>query len=365
MPIGLSHGGQTHYKSVAPEDQLLVATANGVAFITRSSEGAWSETRRGLEGKHVSAIMIEPTHGTIFAGTHGDGLYASDDDGQTWERRERGIAHPDIYSLATSKMGDEIRLYAGTEPAHLYVSTDQGKSWAELANVRSVGSVPKWTFPGEPHEAHVKQLTFDPRSADTIYVSIEVGGALKSLDGGRTFRDLEGFYEDVHRVVIPEKRPNWAYIAGGDGLWQSKDAGETWERLTDHTARIAYPDALVVHPEDPDLLFMAGAICNPGQWRQTKDADSRIARSRDGGQTWEYLEGGLPAHIRGNMEAMCMNAWPGGYALFAATTDGDVYSSDDEGKSWSTIARGLPPISKGGHYRNLRDDSALIGAGAR
>ena len=51
-------------------------------------------------------------------------------------------------------------------------------------------------------------------------------------------------------------------------------------------------------------------------------ADARVARSRDAGKHWDYLEGGLPAHIRGNIEAMSMNAWPGGSSLFCGTTDG-------------------------------------------
>src|SRR5688500_15365229 len=100
MPIGLSHGGQTHYRTEQPIDQVLVGTANGVAVITRSSQGTWSETRRSLEGKHVSAIAVDQEHGTVLAGTHGQGLYASEDDGQSWERRDVGIASGDVYSLA-------------------------------------------------------------------------------------------------------------------------------------------------------------------------------------------------------------------------------------------------------------------------
>jgi photosystem II stability/assembly factor-like uncharacterized protein len=376
MQICVSHGGQTQFRTDQPADEVLVATANGVAFIARSGN-SWSESRRALEGNHISALVIEPSRGTIFAGTHGDGIYASADGGRTWDRRDAGVVSPNIYSLAAAQAGGgqpnsptggpaggEQRIYAGTEPAHLHVSTDLGQSWTELPAVRSVGSVPQWTFPGAPHEAHVKHITFDPRSADTIYTSIEVGGALKSIDGGRTFRDLHGMYEDVHRMVVVPTEPSHIYISGGDGLWESKDSGETWARLTDSTARIAYPDALLVHPETPELMFMAGAICSPGEWRKTKDADSRIGRSRDGGRTWEYLEGGLPAHIRGNMEAMTMNSYPGGFALFAGTTDGDVYCGEDEGARWTTIASGLPPVSKGGHYRNLRDDAALVGATA-
>jgi len=363
VQICLSHGGQTQFRTGQPTDEVLVATANGISFITRSGSG-WSQSRRALEGKHISALLIEPAGGTIFAGTHGDGLYASTDGGKTWDRRDAGLASPNVYSLGAAQSGSEQRVYAGTEPAHLHVSTDLGKSWSQLPAIRSVGSVPQWTFPGPPHEAHVKHITFDPRAADTIYASIEVGGALKSIDGGRTFRDLHGVYEDVHRMVVVPTQPSHVYVSGGDGLWESVDSGETWARLTDGNARIGYPDALLVHPETPGLMFMAGAICSPGEWRKTKDADSRIGRSRDGGKTWEYLDGGLPGHIRGNMEAMVMNSYPGGFLLFAGTTDGDIYLGENEGERWSTIASGLPPVSKGGHYRNLRDDAELVGAAA-
>ena len=107
---------------------------------------------------------------------------------------------------------------------------------------------------------------------------------------------------------------------------------------------------------------MAGAICGPGDWRKTKTADARIARSRDGGKHWEYLEGGLPSHIHGNIEGFALNLWPGGSALYAGTTDGDVFVSEDEGDSWSTIAQRIGAVSKGGHHVMLPLDEALVGA---
>ncbi|MEK7215123.1 MAG: hypothetical protein AAB289_05980 [Chloroflexota bacterium] len=48
-----------------------------------------------------------------------------------------------------------------------------------------------------------------------------------------------------------------------------------------------------------------------------------------------------------------MNVWPGGFALFAGTTDGDVFASEDGGDTWSTIAAGLPAVSKTSHYQGL------------
>lgn len=366
MTVCVSPGGTNQYATSQPSTELLVGTADGIVFLNRSSASApWHQTRRELEGKHISALMLEPRSGAIFAGTHEDGLHVSKDGGRTWGRTDRGIQFPNIYSLNYVEADATARVYAGTEPAHLYVSKNLGDSWTELPALRSVPSVEKWTFPGPPHEGHVKNITFDPRSADTILASIEVGGLLKSQDAGKTWRDLEGgYYEDVHRVMVPAARPDDVFMATGNGIYHSADAGDTWERLTDETARIAYPDALLIKPDDPNTMFMAGASCSPGTWRETRDANARIARSRDAGRTWEYLERGLPEHIRGNVEAMSMNTWQGGLALFAATTDGDVFHSGDEGETWSTIASGLPPISKSGHFRNLRGGDRPMAAAA-
>lgn len=354
MTVCISHGGQTMYRSDRPSTELLVGTADGVVCLERDgTDRAWRVGRTGLRGKHVSALMAEPSRGLIFAGTHRDGIFASEDEGRTWEARSGGVEHPNIYSLAWAQANGQPRLYAGTEPAHLYMSADLGASWRELPALRSVPSVQKWTFPGPPHEAHVKNFAFDPRSADVIYAGVEVGGAFKSLDAGATWRELSGFYEDVHRLVIPRGRPESVYLSSGDGLYFSQDAGETWTRLTDENFRIAYPDALIAHPDRDGLLFMAGAVCNPGAWRQRGHADPRIARSHDGGQTWELLESGLPDFIHGNVEAMSMEVRPGGFSLCTATTDGDVFFSEDDGEKWSTIASGLAPISKGGHWRGV------------
>ena len=363
MKISVSPNGTNHYETPGPADEVLVGTADGIVELTRSGSG-WRQSGHWLEGRHVASITVEPRSEAIFAGLHGGGLWGSEDGGATWERRDNGIEFDNIYGLNHVYAGDELRLYAGTEPAHLYVSRDHGETWRELSSLRSVPSVNDWMFPAPPHVAHVKHVTFDPRSADTIYASVEVGGAFKSTDAGQTWRQLSGFFEDVHRLEVTAARPDHVFMGNGIGVYHSSDAGETWEQLTDRTARIAYPDLVIVHPRKPDTVFIAGAICGPGDWRQTKTADARIARSRDGGKHWQYLEGGLPAHIHGNIEGLALNVRSGGSELFAGTTDGDVFFSDDEGDTWSTIARGIGAVSKGGHYLALPTDGMPMEAAA-
>ena len=109
---------------------------------------------------HIGSLTLSPR--AIFAGTHGGGVWASVDGGQTWERRDRGLAHDNVYALSFVQVGDELRLYAGTEPAHCYVSTDLGESWTVLPALRDVPSVGEWTFPAPPHLGHVKTVAFHP-----------------------------------------------------------------------------------------------------------------------------------------------------------------------------------------------------------
>jgi photosystem II stability/assembly factor-like uncharacterized protein len=361
MTIALSHGGPTIYESAEASSRLLVGTARGIAVMDRI-DGTWQVVEHWLPDVHVGAILIEPASGTIFAGGYNDGsVNASSDGGKTWQRRDTGLAEHNVYSLEAVKHGTGVRLFCGTEPAKLFVSDDLGATWTERPGLRDVPTVDSWSFPGPPHVAHAKHITFDPRDPDTMYVSIEVGGLLRSTDGGETWHDLPGMYEDVHRLLIDPSRPERMYVSGGAGLWQSADGGETWANTTDHEHEIGgYPDQLLYHPKKPELLFVAAAKDSPGAWRTTHFAGSRVARSRDGGQSWEILTNGLPDRMQGNVEAMCLEAVGDGCSLFAATTAGEVWASEDSGDSWYVAASDLAPISKAGHYVQL-----MAGAGTR
>jgi photosystem II stability/assembly factor-like uncharacterized protein len=365
MAVSVSPNGKNYYETPARDDEVLVATTDGMVALNRSG-GEWRESRRMLDGKHIGSIVVEPRSGLIFAGAHKGGLWASEDGGQSWDRTDSGIESDDIYAMNSVQAGDQVRLYAGTEPAHLYVSTNLGKSWTELASLRDVPSLSEWTFPAPPHIGHVKTIAFDPRDADTIYVGVEVGGAFKSTDAGETFRELNdgGFYVDVHRLIVTAGRPDDVYMTTGRGIYHSADGGETWERFTlpgtneewhDRQDGISYPDGMTILPTQPDVMFTSGAAASPGAWRKIEGAFARVARSRDAGRNWQYLD--LPMN-RANFEALTMNSYPGGFSLIAGTTDGDVFFSEDEGEQWATIARSLPPVSKGGHYKGLRPDLA-------
>ena len=354
MPICLSHGGPTMFTGNGHADEVLVGTVGGVYNLQRQNDSKWQVSWKSLDGKHVSSLQVEPRTKTVFAGVYRSGIFASNDGGKNWQSRNNGLSSDDVYSLSFSNGGSTTTLYAGTEPAHLFKSVDMGETWSEISSLRQSPSVAEWTFPAPPHTAHVKFIAVDPGDSATVYAAIEVGGLLKSRDGGSTWEEQHGFYEDVHRIVICPSDSEKLYISTGAGVYHSIDGGMNWTQLTTHAMRIGYPDALIVVPTRENLMFVAGARNTPGAWRKTHTADSRIGRSRDGGKNWELLYNGLPDHMRGNVEAISIMSWDDSFELFAGTTDGDIFYSDDEGDHWSTIMTELPPVSKFHHYRGLR-----------
>ncbi len=354
MRICLSQGGRPIFTGMEPAAQMLVGTADGIYSLERADARKWRIAWAALQGHHISSIDMDSDSGALFAGVYRGGVFASEDNGKTWQSRGRGLGSENVFSLTFVRSASGKKVYAGTEPAHLFESTDMGVTWIELRSLRDAPSLPGWTFPAPPHVAHVKFIAVDPRDTAVIYAAVEVGGLLKSCDGGATWEELQGFYEDVHRIVICRSASNSIYITTGDGLYHTGDGGRSWKRMTDLSLPIAYPDAMVVVPGQENLLFMAGARGAPGTWRKTYRADSRIGRSRDGGKTWEFSSDGLPTPMSGNVEAMSLASWQDSFELFAGTTNGDVYCSDNEGTSWSRIVAGLPPVSKSGHYQILQ-----------
>lgn len=372
MVVCLSPDGPPQQSAPRPPTGLLVGTLWGITRLERPApEAPWRLAGHTLSGYHISALLYEPRYGGLFATTHNGGLFFSPDGGTTWERRTTGLAHDHVWTLACRERAGTVELFAGTQPAHLYRSRDYGATWEEITSLLAVPGQDRWLFPPPPHQPHVKTIAFDPTDPRVLYVGIEQGALLRSADDGATWQELDAyyqptdlFYKDIHRIVVSPRDPRRLYLATGDGLYVSADAGATWEHLCPpHGSLIGYPDGLVVLPDDDRTLFMAGGAAAPPEWRRTGTANACVGRSRDGGRTWERVDLGVPLPLRANIEALSLCVWPGGASLFAGTTDGDLFASDDRGATWRPIARGLAPVSQSSHYRDLpRREPAPVGS---
>ena len=357
----LSPNGQQNTDGRGPPTCFFVATIKGVARVERSAPGAaWQVTHEALVEKHISSLLREPRSGKLVAGSHGDGGVWINDDGVgiAWRDASKGISNRNIYALAQRRSESGVTLFAGAEPASIFRSKDLGESWCDLPGLRSVRDTDKWSFPPPPHIAHVKSITIHPTRPATLFACVEQGALLKSEDDGRTWFELTDYsrpddptYRDIHRIEVHPKYPDIAYLTTGVGTYRSDNGGCTWRTLTRRGSRLGYPDFSFLDPDDPEVLYVAGAEKSPSHWPGDGTANSAVLKSTDGGKTWRDLRQGLPDPIRGGIEAMNRHSWPGGIMLTIATADGEIYTSDNAGENWFLAASGLAPISKSVHYR--------------
>jgi photosystem II stability/assembly factor-like uncharacterized protein len=356
----LAPNGMNVYRGNAAPARLLVGTAKGVAVFERAAGAEWSVTGTVLDGQHISSMAIEPVRGAVFAGVHRGGVFYSPDLGRSWESRSDGIRINHVYSLACAVEDNQPVIYAGSEPVSAFVTRDEGRSWQELPGLRDMKGNEKWDFPMPPHVAHAKTIAIDPRDPKVVFVGIEQGGLFKTVDGGRTWRELDSYwrpedeaYRDIHQCVLRPNHPDEVYMTGGMGLYASCDGGETWVHLTNRGFRLGYPDKLIFSPRDDRTMFMCGSMSNPGTWIKLHTANATVLVSRDLGESWSPAATGLPDPMTANLEAMCLYSWPSGFTLFAGTTDGGIFCSEDGAASWRRIASDLAPVSKVEHFRLL------------
>ena len=120
MSILLSHGGTTIYTSQLPSREILVGTVEGVVRLQRTSaSGTWEVAGQSLKDGHISSLVFEEHSGLLFVGVFHQGVFASRDNGRTWEQRNEGLREKDVYTVAAHRRaGGGARVFAGSEPAH-------------------------------------------------------------------------------------------------------------------------------------------------------------------------------------------------------------------------------------------------------
>src|SRR5687768_3189452 len=108
------------------DNLLYVATGDGLATCKRENED-WEEVGRSLTGQRVTSVSA--FKGTLLAGTE-DGIYRSDDGGQSWQDASDGLTVRYVRWLAHHPTEANLAL-AGTEPASIFITRDDGQSWRE------------------------------------------------------------------------------------------------------------------------------------------------------------------------------------------------------------------------------------------
>lgn len=316
---------------------LYIGTEYGLKIL-KQGEGSCKEAAAALADKTVECIAFrEDDPSSLYVGVRHQGVFYREE-GDRWNR----LLEADVWSLEISPH-DPAVMYAGVEPAGVFRSTDAGHTWEELAAVGQLPSAPTWSFPVPPHVAHVRTLSVDPKDSRTIYAGVEVGGVIRSRDGGESWEELnQGLDIDVHNIALHAQRPGLIYATTGGGFYRSEDGAASWQR-SHQGLKASYTVPLAFSSGMPELVFVGAATDDPTFWDRPEGAQAALYRSFQRGQDWEKLSRGLPASFHAMVRSMAINPVQPD-SVYAGTDDGELFASEDEGDSWHLIAKGLPPI---------------------
>jgi hypothetical protein len=331
--------------------RLIIAMPDAVLIAHRRANGY--TTRLELKECSPQCGAFDPLRPErLYCGTFGHGLWRSIDAGDTWEP-VADLAPRQVTAVAVSGFQSEGGVgvvYAGTEPSALFRSDDGGATWQECSGFLSLPSARTWSFPPRPETHHVRWIAPDPIVAGRLFLAIEAGALLRSLDYGATWEDRrpDSPY-DTHTLAAHPLARDRLCSAAGDGYFESWDAGLSWGQpeagLQHH-----YLWSLVIDPADPDLILVS-ASRGPQSAHSARMAEAYVYRRERGGE-WQPVRTGLPTP--GGTTVSALAADPFGRHTFYAVNNRGIYRSSDRGLAWEKLEIPWPE-----HFRAQRPQALI------
>jgi hypothetical protein len=359
-------------------DRLFVATRKGLFELRRRPTG-WRIERVSFLAETVTMMLADGRDGTLYAalrhGHFGVKFQRSDDDGESWQEcatpaypekpaSAENDPHPwtvdQLWALETGGADEPGALWAGTLPGGLFRTDDYGESW-EL--VRSLWDRPEraeWMGGGYDVPG-IHSICVDPRDSARLVVGVSCGGVWQTADRGTRWeltakgmfaaympperRDDEAI-QDPHRMVCCPADPERFWVAHHNGVFQSRDGARTWTEVPNVEPSV-FGFAAAVAPDDPDTAWFVPAVKD--EHRLPVGGRFVVARTRDGGDSFEVLTGGLPQeHAYHLVYRHALDVAPevgaSGATLAMGSTTGGLWASENGGDHWQEISQHLPPV---------------------
>ncbi|MBP0481146.1 sialidase family protein [Sagittula salina] len=195
---------------------------------------------------------------TLYAGAKPAMLLASTDDGRSWAVVESLTGHPSADSWQPGAAGLTLhtivsapsepgKLWLGISAAGVFASEDGGQSWERRNRLSNAGACGHYHHPAGPKDGEtghcVHNMVRAPGSEDVLYQQNHCG-VFRSRDGGRSWKDITAGLPSTFGfpIAVHPQDPDivWTLPLNGDSLgrfppdaraavWRSRDGGDTWE----------------------------------------------------------------------------------------------------------------------------------------
>lgn len=267
--------------------------------------------------RYLTAIFLA---GVIFLGGSGltfanENVFIDPNNFASWT--VIGPDGGDVRSIAIDPKNKD-RIYIGTLDGQLHTSADGGKTWSLLVNL-------------EKPQLVLDDLVIDSRDSNVIYVSGHrhkaSGGFFKSTDGGKTWKESSDLRNSaIHAMTQSDEDPNQLFVGTTEGVWVSKNSGDSWTKISSNTMPINV-NSIAVDPRSSDTIYA-------GTWW-------RAYKSTDAGKNWRLIKDGMID----DSDVFSININDKNNDLVFASACSGIYQSSNAGEKWTKVA-GIPSTSR-------------------
>jgi photosystem II stability/assembly factor-like uncharacterized protein len=361
---------------------LLIGTRKA-GFILRSDRArrGWTLSKPIFLGHIVHHMILDPRNRRTLlmaarTGHLGPTIFRSTDSGKAWKEASAPPAFPKAPEGRTGRVVDHVFWltpghpsepnvwYAGTSPQGLFRSENGGDTWESVAGFNDHPLRAQWTGgdqDGTPDGPKLHSILIDPRDPSHVYLAMSSGGVFESVDKGADWKPLNKgcradflpnpepeYGHDPHCVRLHALKPDRLYQQNHCGIYRMDRSEGRWVRIGENMPKrvgdIGFPIAL--HPHDPDTVWvfpMEGTSVWP---RVSPEGKPAVYMTRNAGKTWTRQATGLPqaqAWWTVKRQAMTTDSHePVG--LYFGTTGGEIWGSRSAGENWTCLTRHLPEI---------------------
>jgi len=172
-----------------------------------------------LGGTYDCTRFVTCKNGDLLAGTWGEGVHRSTDNGSSWFVGGYDVGDDYVYRI---NVRDDGVVFA-SEDDYLYSSSNNGSNWSTASRIPGNGSL---------QNPAITCISFSKNNY--VYVGTSNEGILMSTDNGKTWSPLNKGIENqaVWSIVTDSTGSIWAGTDSG-GVFYSTDLGSTWSRRND------------------------------------------------------------------------------------------------------------------------------------
>ncbi len=394
-----------------PRVMVLVGTKKaGFIYTSDEKRQKWEVSEPILPGwsfYNMSADTRDTTPRLYAAANHwawGRSVAKSTDLGKTWDYRSEGLAFPadmkdfiaglpsrgeqvpgewantapgtigNIWTVSPGHESEPGVVFAGTQPAGLFRSEDWGQSWQPVESINRHPNRRYWSGTGGG-DSCIHSIHVDPRDSKHVYLCVASGGTYESKDDGESWELIThkaivtnpvgakliqelvqefpaelppgmdpAAIDELHKMRLDTKNPDRLWGQAHFGVFRSDDGGATWADVTEGLPSFhGFPIAVTHTP--PDAAYVVPLDYGQDNFRVAL-GQFTVFRTQDSGKSWQPLTKGLPGPsdyqsvYREGLDTDGLD--PEG--VYAGTSNGEVYASADRGENWQRLPGTLPPV---------------------